>query len=154
YVLGNHDTHRIATRAGREQARTAMMLLLTLRGTPTMYYGDEILMEDVPIPPELIQDPFEILTPGRGHGRDPERTPMQWNAEPNAGFCPSDATPWLPVAANYREVNVAAETADARLMLALTQHLLRLRAATPALHHTPEAKSSFQQNWTGTERRS
>ena len=58
------------------------MLLLTLRGTPTLYYGDEIGMQDVPIPPERVQDPFEKSVPGLGLGRDPERTPMQWSAAP------------------------------------------------------------------------
>ncbi len=62
------------------------MLLLTLRGTPTLYYGDEIGMHDVPIPPELVQDPCEKNVPGLGLGRDPERTPMQWNGAPHAGF--------------------------------------------------------------------
>ena len=62
------------------------MLLLTLRGTPTLYYGDEIGMRDVPIPPDRVQDPWEKNLPGRGLGRDPERTPMQWSAEPSAGF--------------------------------------------------------------------
>src|ERR1700754_2125643 len=78
WVLGNHDQKRIATRVGRRQARVAAMLLLTLRGTPTLYYGDEIAMRDVPIPPDRVQDPFEKNVPGLGHGRDPSRTPMQW----------------------------------------------------------------------------
>jgi len=77
WVLGNHDRSRIASRVGRAQARVAAMLLLTLRGTPTIYYGDEIGMEDVPIPPERVRDPFEMNVPGKGLGRDPERTPMQ-----------------------------------------------------------------------------
>ncbi len=80
WVLGNHDRHRIASRIGPEQARVAAMLLLTLRGTPTVYYGDEIGMHDVPIPPEAAQDPWELNVPGLGLGRDPERTPMQWDA--------------------------------------------------------------------------
>src|SRR5205807_2729979 len=86
WVLGNHDNHRIASRIGRDQARVAAMLLLTLRGTPTMYYGDEIAMHDVPIPPQLVQDPFERNVPGLDLGRDPERTPMQWDGSPNSGF--------------------------------------------------------------------
>jgi len=86
WVLGNHDQHRIATRVGAEQARVAAVLLLTLRGTPTLYYGDEIGMRDVPIPPDRVQDPFEKNVPGLGLGRDPERTPMQWSAAPHAGF--------------------------------------------------------------------
>src|SRR5690606_1763307 len=104
WVLGNHDRHRFATRAGRENARLGMMLLLTLRGTPTLYYGDEIGMEDVEIPPDQIQDPAELNAPGLGLGRDPERTPMQWDDSPNAGFCPPDVQPWLPVAPDYEQV--------------------------------------------------
>ena len=69
WVIGNHDNHRVATRIGRAQARVAAMLLLTLRGTPTLYYGDEIGMHDVPVPPERVQDPFEKNVPGLGLGR-------------------------------------------------------------------------------------
>ena len=79
-MLGNHDNPRIASRAGEQQVRVAAMLLLTLRGTPTMYYGDEIGMTNVPIPPDRVQDPFEKNVPGMGLGRDPQRTPMQWDA--------------------------------------------------------------------------
>src|SRR5690606_17789642 len=64
WVLGNHDNHRIASRIGEAQARVAAMLLLTLRGTPTLYYGDEIGMADVPIPPDRVQDPYEKNVPG------------------------------------------------------------------------------------------
>src|SRR5690606_16686417 len=77
WVLGNHDQPRIATRVGPAQARVAAMMLLTLRGTPTLYYGDEIGMRNVPIPPDMVQDPYEKNNPGLGLGRDPERTPMQ-----------------------------------------------------------------------------
>src|SRR5690606_1605029 len=77
WVLGNHDQHRSASRVGVKQARVAAMLLLTLRGTPTLYYGDEIGMRDVPIPPDMVRDPLERNIPGKGLGRDPERTPMQ-----------------------------------------------------------------------------
>jgi alpha-glucosidase len=131
WVLGNHDQHRIATRVGAAQARVAAMLLLTLRGTPTMYYGDEIAMHDVPIPPQLIQDPFEKNVPGRGLGRDPERTPMQWCARENAGF--TGGVPWLPIADDYREVNVEVERDDPRSMLSLYQRLMSLRRGEPAL---------------------
>ena len=82
WVLGNHDQPRIASRVGAAQARVAAMLLLTLRGTPTLYYGDELGMHDVTIPPERVQDPFEKNVPGLGLGRDPERTPMQWDGSP------------------------------------------------------------------------
>src|SRR5262249_55534753 len=96
WVLGNHDQKRVASRIGSRQARVAAMLLLTLRGTPTLYYGDEIGMHDVPIPLEAVRDPWEKREPGLGVGRDPQRTPMQWDASPAAGF--SGGTPWLPIA--------------------------------------------------------
>jgi alpha-glucosidase len=131
WVLGNHDRHRVATRAGAAQARVAAMLLLTLRGTPTIYYGDEIGMDDVPVPPERVQDPFEKNVPGLGLGRDPERTPMQWSAAPHAGF--STAEPWLPVAPDYRERNVETQRCDPGSVLALHQRLIALRRGEPAL---------------------
>jgi alpha-glucosidase len=131
WVLGNHDQHRIASRIGAAQARVAAMLLLTLRGTPTMYNGDEIGMHDVDIPPELVQDPQELGVPGIGLGRDPERTPMQWDASPNAGF--TNGTPWLPLADDYQRFNVAAERDEPRSMLALYQRLIGLRRTSPAL---------------------
>jgi alpha-glucosidase len=131
WVLGNHDNHRIASRVGAAQARVAAMLLLTLRGTPTIYYGDEIGMHDVEIPPELVQDPLEKNEPGIGVGRDPERTPMQWDSSPNAGF--TTGTPWLPIADDYRTINVAVERDDPTSMLTLYRRLIALRRATPAL---------------------
>jgi alpha-glucosidase len=108
------------------------MLLLTLRGTPTLYYGDELGMRDTDIPPEKIQDPVEKNLPGQGLGRDPERTPMQWDATANAGFCPSAVTPWLPVSSDFATVNVTSEQADPTSMLSLYRALLILRRAEPA----------------------
>jgi len=131
WVLGNHDQHRIATRVGPAQARVAAMLLLTLRGTPTLYYGDEIGMHDVAIAPDRVRDPFEKNVPGRGLGRDPERTPMQWSAAANAGF--TSATPWLPVADDFARVNVEAQREDPRSMLSLYCRLIALRRGEPAL---------------------
>jgi alpha-glucosidase len=129
WVLGNHDVPRVASRIGRAQARVAAMLLLTLRGTPTLYYGDEIGMRDVPIPADLTLDPVARLMPGRG--RDPERTPMQWDGGPGAGF--TTGTPWLPLAADAGSVNVAAQRDDPGSVLALHRRLLDLRRRTPAL---------------------
>jgi alpha-glucosidase len=131
WVLGNHDNHRIASRIGVAQARVAAMLLLTLRGTPTLYYGDEIGMCDVPIPPERIHDPLEKRIPGIGLGRDPERTPMQWSAAPQAGF--STAEPWLPLAEDFALVNVAAQRDDPTSMLSLYRALIDLRRTESAL---------------------
>jgi alpha-glucosidase len=132
WVLGNHDQHRIASRVGAAQARVAAMLLLTLRGTPTIYYGDEIGMHDVDIPPDLVQDPQELGYPGMGLGRDPERTPMQWDGGPNAGF--TDGTPWLPLADDAATAHVAAQRDDPRSMLALYRKLIDLRCAEPTLY--------------------
>ncbi|NBO66966.1 MAG: alpha-amylase, partial [Acidobacteria bacterium] len=97
WSLGNHDKHRVASRVGVDQARIGMMLLLTLRGTPTIYNGEELGMEDAWIPAEHLQDPWELKSPGIGVGRDPERTPMLWSDALNSGFCPSDVEPWLPI---------------------------------------------------------
>jgi alpha-glucosidase len=132
WVLGNHDRSRIASRVGPRMARLAAMLLLTLRGTPTLYYGDEIGMTDVPIPTGEVQDPFEKNKPGMGLGRDPERTPMQWNAGEHAGF--TTGTPWLRLAADWPTNNVEAQSRDAGSMLALYRRLIALRRAQPALN--------------------
>ncbi|WP_158814283.1 alpha-amylase family glycosyl hydrolase [Methylocapsa sp. S129] len=131
WVLGNHDRSRLASRIGDDQARVAAMLLLTLRGTPTLYQGDEIGMGDVPIPADRIQDPWEKNVPGLGLGRDPVRTPMQWDASDNAGF--SSAEPWLPLSRDFAEVNVAAQSAAPGSILSLYRALLALRRAEPAL---------------------
>jgi alpha-glucosidase len=135
WVLSNHDRHRVATRIGAAQARVANMLLLTLRGTPTTYYGEELGMENVPIPPEFVQDPPALRQPEIAHvvGRDPVRTPMQWDDSPNASFAMPGVTPWLPLAADYRDRNVAAQTADPKSMLSLYRALTALRRAEPAL---------------------
>jgi alpha-glucosidase len=125
WVLGNHDRPRVASRVGRAQARVAAMLLLTLRGTPTIYYGDEIGMVNVPIPADRVQDPFEKNVPGLGVGRDGCRTPMQWDSGPNAGF--STAVPWLPLAADFRSENVENQRADSTSLLNLYGALVRLR---------------------------
>jgi alpha-glucosidase len=132
-VLGNHDQPRFASprRAGRDQAKVGMLLLLTLRGTPTIYYGDEIGMTDVPVPTEASRDPVERREPGRG--RDPERSPMQWDASPNAGFTAANAEPWLPIAPDAARVNVAGQAEDPDSLLTLTRRLVRLRKDHPVL---------------------
>ena len=132
WVLGNHDRSRIASRIGMPSARLAAMLLLTLRGTPTMYYGDELGLEDVPIPPEEVQDPFEKNQPGLGLGRDPMRTPMPWSDAPQAGFTTS--LPWLRLGDDWASRNVRAQAADGGSMLELYRRLIALRRLHPALH--------------------
>jgi alpha-glucosidase len=132
YVLGNHDRIRLATRfGGQPQARLAAMMLLSLRGTPTIYYGDELGFENGVIPPEKIQDPQGInLGPERT--RDVARTPMQWDASPNAGF--SIVESWLPVSADFTTRNVEVQLKDPGSILNLYRKLLALRRDTPALY--------------------
>jgi alpha-glucosidase len=131
WVLGNHDRPRIASRVGKGQAAVAAMLLLTLRGTPTIYYGDELGMRQVDIPGDRVRDPFERNVPGIGVGRDGCRTPMQWDASENAGF--SKVDPWLPMAGDWRSDNVANLREDATSIWNLHHRLLRLRKKVPAL---------------------
>jgi alpha-glucosidase len=131
WVVGNHDQKRIASRVGALGARIGAMLLLTLRGTPTIYYGDELGLENVSIPPDRVQDPWEKNEPGLGRGRDPARTPMQWDGSANAGFTTS--IPWLPVGPGYETRNVVALTADPKSILNLYRRLITLRRQHPAL---------------------
>jgi alpha-glucosidase len=130
WVIGNHDKPRIASRVGASQARVAAMLLLTLPGTLTLYYGEELGMTDVPIAPEQVQDPAEKNEPGLGQGRDPERTPMPWNHSPSAGF--TTGAPWLPLGHNAAS-SVAALEHDPHSILMLYRRLIDLRRARPTL---------------------
>jgi alpha-glucosidase len=127
-TLDTHDQERIVARAGLTQARVAAMLLLTQRGTPTIYYGDEIGMRGVAIPPEQAVDPQGRRT---GRNRDPTRTPMQWSGDQHAGF--SSVEPWLPVGDDRGNANVASQSRDAGSLLTLYRRLLELRAAEPVL---------------------
>jgi alpha-glucosidase len=129
-VLGNHDRSRVASRVGRAQARVAAMLLLTLRGTPTIYYGDELGMRDVEIPPDRVRDPFERNLPGIGVGRDPVRTPIAWDDGPGAGF--TSGEPWLPID-DAADLVVARQHDDPGSMLMLYRGLLALRRREAAL---------------------
>jgi alpha-glucosidase len=131
WVLGNHDRPRIASRVGEAQARVATMLLLTLRGTPTLYYGDEVGIADVAIPADRLQDPRELREPGIGLGRDPVRTPMAWDASANGGFTTGE--PWLPLHPDWSARNVAAERDDSVSLWSLTRDLIALRRKHPAL---------------------
>jgi alpha-glucosidase len=134
-VMSNHDLPRAASRycQGEDdaQARIAMALLLTLRGTPFMYYGEEIGMRDIHLRRNEILDP-----PGRKYwpfykGRDGCRAPMQWDAGAQAGF--STARPWLPLHPDAPQRNVAAQQADPASLLHFTKKLLALRKEVPAL---------------------
>jgi alpha-glucosidase len=131
WVLGNHDQSRTATRVGPAQARIAMMLLLTLRGTPIVYYGDELGLEDMAIALERVRDPFGLNMPGKGQGRDPQRCPMPWDETPKAGFTTGE--PWLPIGTSRPGRSIAAQRNDPRSMLVLTRELLALRRKEAAL---------------------
>jgi glycosidase len=159
-VLSNHDVPRHATRydhpeLGEARARLAALLLLSLRGTPFLYYGEELGMRCVRIPQERLRDPLafrlhESLT------RDPERTPMQWDGSPYAGF--SSAPPWLPLHEDSARRNVATQRDDAGSLLHLYRALIALRAAHPALSRgeqrtlaAPRDVFAFER-WLGGER--
>ncbi|HEY7623499.1 MAG TPA: alpha-amylase family glycosyl hydrolase [Candidatus Limnocylindria bacterium] len=122
YTLSNHDRHRAVSRYGSDRAGVAAMMLLTLRGTPFIYYGEEIGMTDVPIPPMRVVDI---------DGRDPERTPMQWDASANAGF--TSGEPWLPIAADHSRRNVAAQRDDPTSLFSFYRRLIWLRKSSAPL---------------------
>ena len=156
-TLGNHDTPRVWSRYGdgvhdAALARLHVALVLTLQGTPFLYYGEEIGMANLALTAlDQVQDTallrqYRLLTEVYGlphaeaeqvalrHTRDRCRSPLQWTGGPNAGFCPPEVAPWLPVHANHAAgVNVAAQAGDPRSLLAFYRRLLALRRATPAL---------------------
>ncbi|MFQ6046459.1 MAG: DUF3459 domain-containing protein, partial [Gemmatimonadales bacterium] len=121
---------RLATRLGEHGSRQAAVLLLTLRGSPTLYYGDEIGMREVEIPPDRRQDPWSMTEPGLG--RDGCRTPMQWSPDPAAGFT-SAKEPWLPVGSDHAVRNVQSQLRDPDSHLNLYRRLLSLRRGSAAL---------------------
>ena len=138
WTLSNHDHPRHVSRyddparpgACDARARLAALLLLTLRGTPFLYYGEEIGMPNVTVPVERMQDPIaRTLHPNVS--RDPERTPMQWDASPGAGF--TDGEPWLPLG-DPSACNVEAQRADPASLLHFYRDLIALRRRTPDLH--------------------
>ncbi|HKZ18473.1 MAG TPA: DUF3459 domain-containing protein, partial [Acidimicrobiia bacterium] len=121
---------RIATRlGGLEQARAMAVLLLTLRGTPTIYYGDELGMVELAVPAEKQLDPFGRRMPGLG--RDGCRTPMQWSPGQAAGF--STGEPWLQCHDDHTTVNVESQLDDPASTLSLYRRLLVLRRREPSL---------------------
>jgi alpha-glucosidase len=130
YVLGTHDDERLATRLGEHGSRQAAVLLLTLRGSPTLYYGDELGMREAEIPPDRRQDPWGMTEPSLG--RDGCRTPMQWSPDPAAGFTSADE-PWLPVGSDHAVRNVRSQLLDPDSHLNLYRRLLSLRRGSAAL---------------------
>ncbi|MEA2228406.1 MAG: alpha-glucosidase [Solirubrobacteraceae bacterium] len=137
WTTSNHDGARFASRwCGDDprKVRVALMLLLSLRGTPLLYYGDELGLPDVPVAREVARDPLAAGTlPGKD-GRDPCRTPMPWDASEHFGF--GTAEPWLP-AGDRAGRTVADQDADPRSTLQLTRRLIALRAGEPDLRRAP-----------------
>ncbi|OLS24729.1 MAG: Oligo-1,6-glucosidase [Candidatus Heimdallarchaeota archaeon LC_3] len=123
YQIGNHDRPRVVSRIGEQQAKMAAMLLLTLRGTPFIYNGEEIGMHNIEIQSEKMQDPLEHKQ--HGFGRDPFRTPMQWDSSKFAGF--SEEKPWLPISEDYEIINVDKQMNDPFSFLTLYKRLIELR---------------------------
>ncbi len=161
-TLGNHDTGRVWSsftdgtpqmkRFDRERAQLSLALMLTLRGTPFLYNGEEIGMtnmafDDIAVLRDTValrqydlavnvggMEPQAATALVCGETRDRCRTPVQWADAPNAGFCPADVTPWLPVNPNYADgVNVAEQANDPRSLLAFYRRMLAIRKQTPAL---------------------
>lgn len=137
YVISNHDIVRSYNRYGDGQhndqmAKVMAALYLTLRGTPIMYYGEEIGMKTTPpTRREDVKDPIGRRGWPKEKGRDGERTPMQWNDSVNAGF--SEAKPWLPVPPTYKTHNVADESKDPNSILEFYKQVLKLHHSNPAL---------------------
>lgn len=131
YVLGNHDVSRLATRVGSERARLLAMLLLALPGMPFIYYGEELGMKDGVMPVNK-RDSFGRFDYSFNLGRDPERTPMQWGEE-HDHFTPVNVKPWLPIAENYAERNVDAESKDPLSFFNLYKLLIHLRNKTEVI---------------------
>jgi glycosidase len=132
----NHDAGRLMTRwAGgdEDRARVALMLLLTLRGTPFLYAGDELALADVEVPEALRRDPIAETTGRPDAGRDGCRTPMPWTSAPGAGFTTPEATPWLPVGPQPGRT-VADQRADPASVLHLVRDLIGLRRDESDLH--------------------
>ena len=135
YVLNNHDVIRSASRYAKEQddsrLKVAAAMLLTLRGTPFLYYGEEIGMREGKFKRSEIQDPVGLHYYPFYKGRDGCRTPMQWDDSPNAGF--SSAQPWLAINPDHQIRNVRKQAEDKNALLNFYKELLRLRKEHSAL---------------------
>ncbi len=137
FVISNHDIVRSYDRYGDGEhndqiAKLMAALYLTLRGTPIMYYGEEIGMKTTPpTSKEQVKDPIGRTGWPKEKGRDGERTPMQWDSSDNAGF--SKGTPWLPVPGTYKTHNVAGESRDQNSVLEFYKRALKLRHTNQAL---------------------
>lgn len=134
-VFSNHDVPRSFSRYGRkhhaEKARLVALLLLTLRGSPFIYYGEEIGMEDGRVARGELRDPVGLRYWPLNKGRDPARTPMQWTPDRNAGF--TTGTPWLPIPPLHATTNVARQEMDPASLLNFYRTLIRIRRENPCL---------------------
>ncbi len=137
YVLNNHDNPRSASRyaRGEDDARlkVAAAMLISMRGTPFLYYGEEIGMRDISLNRDQMKDPIGKRFWPLKIGRDGCRAPMQWSAAPNAGFSPEAAIPRLPVHPDYRTRNVMSQQADPGSLLNWYKRMIALRKAHSAL---------------------
>ncbi len=131
WVIGGHDKKRVASKIGQPQSRILAMLLLTLRGTPFLFAGDEMGMNQAHIAPDQVTDPFEKLVGGYGLNRDPQRTPIRWDATAKAGFTSGES--WLPIGDGVTERNVERLKRDEHSLLWLYRRLIQLRNKEPAL---------------------
>ncbi len=135
-VFSNHDQPRHIDRYGsggsaEQRARAAALLLFTLRGTPFVYYGEELGMRNGHLRYRDLRDPYTRRYWPFKKGRDPARTPMQWDTSPHAGF--TTGAPWLPVSADFRSRNVAGEHHNPDSLLSLYRRLIRIRKESRAL---------------------
>jgi alpha-glucosidase len=137
-VLSNHDQPRNYNRLkddadADKRARVSAMLLLTLRGTPFMYYGEEIGMKNIKIPRNRITDPAGKKFWPFYAGRDLCRTPMQWSAGANAGF--TNGNLWLPVDMDFKKVNVELQEKNNYSLLNYYKNLINIRKQKKSLTH-------------------
>jgi alpha-glucosidase len=131
----NHDMSRFASRwadGDERKARVALLMLLCLRGTPVLYQGDEIGLEDVPVAKDDLRDPLGVAYFPVYAGRDAMRTPMPWRDGPGGGFTAPGTRPWLPLGPTAR-CNVERQRSEPDSMLLLTRDLIALRRRSPDL---------------------
>jgi alpha-glucosidase len=136
YTFSNHDIMRAISHYGRrgqenKRARLLAILLLTLRGTPFIYYGEEIGMKEAKLTRAALRDPVGLKWFPFYRGRDGARTPMQWTGGKNAGF--TTAQPWLPVGPEVEMRNVAVQEKDPNSLLSFYKRTIHLRTSLPAL---------------------
>nr|XP_014094242.2 maltase A3-like [Bactrocera oleae] len=143
WVIGNHDKNRVGTRFGAERIDLFNILLLTLPGCSISYNGEEIGMTDVWISWEETVDPQACNNEQEGYewrSRDPARTPFQWSDIANAGFTTGQST-WLPIAEDYKLVNVKRERGVALSHLNVFKNLQKLRKSTTLQNGETEVKA-------------